>query len=75
MVRSGRLMSSSRREIDMLVRELEKQGFSVKRTGSGHWMVRPPEGEGCVVLAFSPRVASLHKTLSRLKTIGYDPQG
>lgn len=68
-------MSDSRREVARLVRELEKQGFSVKRTGSGHWMVRPPEGEGCVTMAFSPRIASLHKTLSRLKTIGYNPQG
>lgn len=67
-------MSDSRREIARLVRELERQGFSVKRTGSGHWMVRPPEGEGCVILAFSPRVATFHKTLARLKNIGYDPR-
>jgi len=53
------------------VRELKKQGFSVRRTGSGHWMVRPPEGEGCVVLAFSPKLAAMHKTLARLEAIGY----
>lgn len=64
-------MSDSRREIARLVRELEKQGFSVKRTGSGHWMVRPPAGEGCVILAFSPKIAALHKTMARLKAIGF----
>jgi predicted RNA binding protein YcfA (HicA-like mRNA interferase family) len=58
------------------VRELEKQGFSVKRTGSGHWMVRPPEGrEGCVVLAFSPKLAVMHKSITRLKNLGYNPRG
>lgn len=62
---------SSRREMDQLVRELEKQGFSVTRTGSGHWMVRPPKGDGCVVLAFSPKHTSFHKTLIRLRKLGY----
>jgi hypothetical protein len=68
-------MSSARREVDQLIRELRSAGFSVKRTGSGHWMVRPAAGEGCVVLAFSPKIANLHKTRARLRSIGYDPQG
>lgn len=62
---------SSRREMQQLVKELERQGFSVTRTGSGHWMVRPSEGDGVVILAFSPKVASFHKSLNRLRKIGY----
>jgi len=58
-----------------LVRELEKQGFSVKRTGSGHWMARPPEGQGCVILAFSPKLSVMHKTIARLRALGYKPRG
>jgi hypothetical protein len=66
---------SSRREMQQLVKELEKAGFSVTRTGSGHWMVRPPVGDGCVVLAFSPRMSNFHKTLKRLEGIGYRGKG
>jgi len=65
---------SSRREMQQLVKDLEKAGFIVTRTGSGHWMVRPPKGDGCVVLAFSPRVASFHQTLKRLEKLGYEPK-
>ena len=62
---------SSRREMGQLVKELEREGFIVTRTGSGHWMVRNPKGEGVVVMAFSPRVANFQRTLSRLRKIGY----
>lgn len=68
-------MSDARREMGRLIRDLKKCGFVVTRTGSGHWKVTPPEGEGSVILAFSPRKAGLHRTMSRLKTIGYDPRG
>lgn len=68
-------MSDTRRETARLVRELKKCGFIVTRTGSGHWKVQPPEGEGSVVMAFSPRNQSMHKTLIRLRAIGYNPQG
>lgn len=66
---------SSRREMQQLVKELRRDGFTVTRTGSGHWMVRPAQGEGVVVMAFSPRTASFHKTLIRLKEIGYNGKG
>lgn len=65
---------SSRREMQQLVKELERAGFNVTRTGSGHWMVRPAEGEGSVVLAFSPRSSSFQKSLQRLRKIGYEPK-
>jgi hypothetical protein len=38
-------------------------------------MVRPPKGDGCVVLAFSPRKATFHKSLKRLEGIGYQRKG
>jgi hypothetical protein len=41
------------------------------RTGSGHWMVRPPRGDGCVVLAFSPRHTGFQKSMIRLRKLGY----
>lgn len=67
-------MSDTRRETARLVRELKKCGFIVARTGSGHWKVQPPEGGGQVIIAFSPRTASLHKTMARLRGIGYEPK-
>ena len=56
-----------------LVRALRKQGFTVERTGSGHWKVSRPGREGSVVLGFSPRTGGLHKTLKRLSELGYKP--
>jgi len=68
-------MSDTRREMDRLVRELLKAGYEVTRTGSGHWKVRRPEGGECVIMAFSPRTSGFHRTMTRLKKIGYDPRG
>jgi len=68
-------MSDGRRERATLVRDLRKAGFIVERTGSGHWRVRPPSGEGLVIMAFSPRSTAAHKTLALLKDIGYNPKG
>ena len=62
---------SGRAEMFRLIRKLEKQGFSVERTGSGHWAVRPPDGAGIVILAFSPRGSSFHKSLKRLRALGF----
>lgn len=56
------------------MRELRKAGFEVDRTGSGHWKVHRPEEGGCVIMAFSPKHASMHKTMTRLREIGYDPK-
>jgi hypothetical protein len=64
-------MSGARRETQQLIRELEREGFSVTRTGSGHWKVQPPTGGGMVILAFSPKAASFEKTMIRLREIGY----
>lgn len=54
-----------------LVKKLRGQGFSVDRTGSGHWKVTSPAGEGPVIMGFSPSGKGLHKTLKRLESIGF----
>jgi predicted RNA binding protein YcfA (HicA-like mRNA interferase family) len=63
----------SRAESMKLVKDLRKQGFTVERTGSGHWKIGAPDQENSVVMAFSPRTGGQHKTLKRLKEIGYRP--
>lgn len=54
-----------------LVKALRKQGFTVERTGSGHWKIYNSAGEGPVVMAFSPRKSGQHRTLKRLEALGY----
>jgi predicted RNA binding protein YcfA (HicA-like mRNA interferase family) len=36
------------------IRELLKQGWTIERTGSGHWRMQHPNG-GIVILSFSPK--------------------
>lgn len=54
-----------------LVRQLKKAGFSVDRTGSGHWRVQHPEGGPVVIMAFSPTSTNDHKTRKQLAAIGF----
>jgi len=68
-------MSDTRREVARLVRELRRAGFVITRTGSGHWKCQSPAGGGMVIIAFSPRKAGLHRTMSQLRNLGYDPRG
>jgi predicted RNA binding protein YcfA (HicA-like mRNA interferase family) len=56
-----------------LIKKLKKQGFSVERTGSGHWKVTRPGREGRVIMAFSPSGASNYQEVKRLKELGYRP--
>jgi hypothetical protein len=62
---------SSRNEMSRLVLKLRKQGFSVDRTGSGHWKVCSDQSESSVVLPFSPRKVHLKSIHCDLKKIGY----
>ena len=62
---------SGRSEQMKLVKELERQGFSVLRAGSGHWKVTRPGRPGMVVLAFSPKGTPQHKTMKMLRELGY----
>jgi Holliday junction resolvase len=64
-------MSGARAERQRLVKKLQKQGFSVTRTGSGHWKVESPVSDGHVIMAFSPRSPADYATVKHLKRIGY----
>ena len=55
----------------MIVKKLERQGFDVTRTGSGHWKVVNPQGGDPVIMAFSPRSPADYQTVKLLKRIGY----
>ena len=55
-----------------LVKRLEKQGFGVERTGSGHWKVTAPDG-GMTVIGFSPSSRGLKESVKRLKDLGFEP--
>lgn len=65
-------MSSARRETQQLVNELRRAGYSVTRTGSGHWKIQPQAGGGMVIMAFSPKSSQFHKTLIRLRELGFE---
>jgi predicted RNA binding protein YcfA (HicA-like mRNA interferase family) len=54
-----------------LVKELQRQGFDVVRTGSGHWKVTRSGYHGCVIMSFSPRTSGMHKTRKQLRELGY----
>lgn len=64
---------SGRSEQMRLVKSLRKQGYAVERTGSGHWKVTHPERDGCTYMSFSPSGKPQHKTIKRLKEMGYQP--
>lgn len=61
----------SRAETMQLVKRLRKAGFEVERTGSGHWKVSKGNGP-FVTLGFSPRGNGLHKSIKRLREIGFE---
>lgn len=63
---------SGRAERMKLVKELKKQGFSVERTGSGHWKVTYPGRQGVVIMGFSPSGSAQHKTLKHLRGLGFE---
>ncbi|CAB4203540.1 hypothetical protein UFOVP1382_153 [uncultured Caudovirales phage] len=37
-------MSSKQREVDALVKQIRRLGFTVDKTGAGHWRVASPSG-------------------------------
>lgn len=63
-------MSAGRAERQKLVRRLRKAGFSVERTGSGHWRVSNDRGES-TIMGFSPSSSGTHLTMKKLRAIGY----
>ena len=63
---------SGRPEQMKLVKDLQRCGFVVERTGSGHWKVTRPGRKGCVFMSFSPSGKPQHKTFKRLAELGYE---
>lgn len=64
---------SGRSEQMRLVKALIKQGFTVERTGNGHWKVTREGVGGVTYMSFSPSGAPQHKTIKLLKAMGYKP--
>ena len=60
----------SRAETMKLVKALRKQGFTVERTGSGHWKVTSPRG-GITTIGFSPSYVGLKLAMKRLRELGF----
>ena len=42
------------KDVKAFVRELERAGLTVERSGGGHWRVRSPEGKTVAFVPFSP---------------------
>jgi len=62
----------NRKEMRQLVRELEHEGYSVTRTGSGHYRVRRNDGPA-VFMPHSPSDArGMHRVYRKLKAIGFE---
>lgn len=55
-----------------LLRRVQGSGFTVTRTGSGHWQIRNPEQPGVVTVSFSPRAFNPRGILRELRKIGYE---
>lgn len=66
---------SGRSEQMRLVKDLRSQGFTVERTGSGHWKVTRPGVDVCTYMSFSPSGSPQHKTIKRLVAMGYKKGG
>jgi hypothetical protein len=43
-----------KKELSMIIRQLEAQGWSVSHTASGHWKAMPPGGKGVIFLSSTP---------------------
>jgi hypothetical protein len=66
-------MGGGRADQMKLVKALRKQGFTVERTGSGHWKVTREGSKEFAFMAFSPNRVPQHNTIRRLKEMGYRP--
>lgn len=55
-----------------LVKALRKQGFTVERTGSGHWRVTSPDGERSTTIGFSPRWSGFKAAQRKVRELGFN---
>lgn len=58
------------KEMTLLVRAAEGQGYRVARTGSGHVKVTAPGGASTVVASSPGSRGAIHKARARLRAIG-----
>lgn len=58
--------------ITEIVRELERQGFTVTRTRKSHWIVRAASGQVVATLPSTPSDSrSLRNAIARLRRAGF----
>jgi len=59
------------KEIKDLVRELQRQGWTVEQRKSNHFKATPPNGKGCVFFPATPSDwRSIKNTKAKLKEFG-----
>lgn len=60
------------KEIDQIVRELQRQNFTVTRSGKGRWIVRAPGGHRAATLPGTPGDRrGLLNALAHLRRAGF----
>jgi len=65
-------MAGHRADMMKLLKQVQKQGCTVERTGSGHWRITTPNG-AVLITSFSPKTAGvLRSTIRRLKKEGIE---
>ena len=64
---------SARKDLETLVRDLQRQGWTVVKTKNGHWQFISPEaGRAIVVASSTPSdLREIANTRSRLRRAGY----
>lgn len=62
-----------RKQFRDLFRALDAQGFTYRRTGTGHWQVRNPDGRVVTVMASTPSDhRSMRNSLADLRRAGFN---
>lgn len=61
------------REVRKLIRRLEKDGWSARKTGGGHWVVRSPEGVPVSMPSSPSDHRSMKNVMAKLKRAGWTP--
>ncbi len=60
-----------KKEVKQLLRDLERAGWKSRKTGSGHNLVKSPEGKVVVVCDSPSDSRSLKNSMADLKRAGY----
>ena len=60
------MSKSLHKDIRRIVKPLRREGFTIHRTGKGHWQIRAPNGIDIRHIASTP--SSLYREVRRLKT-------